>query len=235
MSRSYLKIYKKYLQTLLFSRHISFVKFKRVRDANVNYPSFSRECRIILRTRAHRRVFLWCFYHSRLLQGPSLRSGKCHCRFHRAIRNWQPGFVTSNWRRRHSECTCGTMNSDPPTTTIHDDYDNEHDTTRIRGEGAFREARGRMGPSSRSKRERERMWYHHTGTSAGKATRISYGDIDIAINKVLLRVTNTAWQQRKNARSILRIRDWMDWLIKFESVKMQIDKWRNVQVVFLKK
>lgn len=28
-----------------------------------------------------------------------------------------PRFVTSNWRRRHSECTCGTMNSDPPTTT----------------------------------------------------------------------------------------------------------------------
>lgn len=26
------------------------------------------------------------------------------------------GFVTSNWRRRYSECTCGTMNSDPPTT-----------------------------------------------------------------------------------------------------------------------
>lgn len=25
-------------------------------------------------------------------------------------------FVTSNWRRRYSECTCGTMNSDPPAT-----------------------------------------------------------------------------------------------------------------------
>ena len=48
-----------------------------------------------------------------LSRGPSPRSGKCHCRFHRAIRNW---LVTSNWRRRYSECTCGTMNSDPPTT-----------------------------------------------------------------------------------------------------------------------
>lgn len=48
-----------------------------------------------------------------LSRGPSPRSGKCHCRFHRAIRNW---LVTSNWRRRYSEYTCGTMNSDPLTT-----------------------------------------------------------------------------------------------------------------------
>lgn len=71
-----------------------------------------------------------------------------------------PRFVTSNWRRRHSECTCGTMNSDPPTMTT------TTTTTTIMprrnwGKGAFRGG-GRMGPHSRSK-EREGVvpscWY----------------------------------------------------------------------------
>lgn len=42
-------------------------------------------------------------------------------------------FVTSNWRCRHSVCTCGTMNSDPPTTTA----------TKLRGEvGGMCSSRG---------------------------------------------------------------------------------------------
>lgn len=126
-------------------------------------------------------------------EGRALGSGKCHCRFHRAIRNW---LVTSNWRRRYSECTCGTMNSDPPRRLRRA----RRLRRRSRPEGGFEgrarpEGRRSYSEPSSPRHERDRV-YHHAGTSVCKATRISCGDIDIATDEVPLRVTSSgAWQQ----------------------------------------
>lgn len=151
------------------------------------FISRAREYHLAVARRCTRylRRFFFLISRTDLSRGPSPRSGKCHCRFHRAIRNW---LVTSNWRRRYSECTCGTMNSDPPTTPT-------STTTTIMprsGPGGGRVQRGggrTVGPRSRGRREIVR--YHHAGTSVCKATRISWGDIDIATSsEVLLRVTS---------------------------------------------
>lgn len=105
--------------------------------------------------RFSRRLFPFFFSDlgTDLSRGPSPRSGKCHCRFHRAIRNCR--FVTSNWRRRYSECTCGTMNSDPPTTPT-----STMTTTTImwRGSrgGRVQRGSGRSGPLVPEAGERDR-------------------------------------------------------------------------------
>lgn len=108
---------------------------------------------------AHRHVFLWRFYHSRLARAkPSLREMSLSLFTERFATG--PRFVTSNWRRRHSECTCGTMNSDPPTMTTTTTTTTIM-PTRNWGKGAFRGG-GRMGSHSRSK-QREGVvpsyWY----------------------------------------------------------------------------
>jgi len=108
-------------------------------------------------------------------------------------------FVTSNWRRWHSECTCSTMNSDPPTTAT-------TTTTIARRGGAEERTRpeGR-GPRcwSKRKRERERESRHSTimlVLRLAKQTRISCGDIDIATSEVLLRIVGGAWRNDERFR-----------------------------------
>lgn len=71
-----------------------------------------------------------------LLQWPSLHSGKCHCRFHRAIRNWsqvrneQLASPTLGMHLWHNELR-------PSDNDDHDDYD--HVDKELR-DGVFRGA-----------------------------------------------------------------------------------------------
>jgi len=70
----------------------------------------------------------------------------------------------------------------------HDDYDDDHAAERFGG-GRVQRGDGRT-VGSRPRSKREIAWYHHAGTTACKATRISCGDIDIATSEVPLRVTS---------------------------------------------
>lgn len=87
-----------------------------------------------------------------LLRGPSPRSGKCHCRFHRAIRNWlcneqlaSPVLGMHLW---HNELrpSDNSTNSDE-----HDDYDDDH-AEGFGGDGASKGMVVQC-PRSRSRRE----------------------------------------------------------------------------------
>lgn len=149
--RLYVKIYKRYLHTSVFTSCI-FCK-------NVNSSEFvtrmwttdyflSHENAVSFREHTQTCISIMFL----LLQWPSLHSGKCHCRFHRAIHNWsqvrneQLASPTLGMHLWHNELR-------PSDNDDHDDYDNYHVDEELR-EGHAQRRGGRMGPRSRSKGER---------------------------------------------------------------------------------
>lgn len=145
-------------------RYVSFVKFKEMnsnrfvmRMWTTDYPLCHENS--VSSCECTQTYFYDVFTTREYCKGQAFAPGNVTVAFTERFAT-DPRFVTSNWRRRHSECTCGTMNSDPPTMTT------TTTTTTIMPtksweEGAFRGG-GRMGPHSRSK-EREGVvpscWY----------------------------------------------------------------------------
>lgn len=155
----YTQIYRRYLHNSLRARALP-AKLEACEQIWITNHLLFRANVVSFRECTQMCTVLRCFYYSRTIARaePSLREMSLSPfteRFATGLR-----FVTSNWRRRHSECTCGTMNSDPPTTattTTIARREGAEERTRSKGAEVVRRALVVETRERERKREKERV------------------------------------------------------------------------------